>query len=207
MQIWISRISPAFSYVTRCRSGYDVHASIYIRNVETPTNTRTGKVFTGAGGSKWLCRWAVNKSAVRKSGYALLCVRLTTPGPRARYHPRRRWICLGKISGKTRDRYILRKTIASAVLFFFVSISFSLTETLRLLKRRKVADVVASIYLSAWEGAESHVTYLSRCMSLLYIRVYILEITEISEKYREEIISLITNRDICISRNRRIQLS
>jgi len=104
--------SPAFSCVTRCRTG-----------IRSPRSTeRRGDVYKygrarslPSNGSKWLCRWAANKSAVRKSGYALLCVR-----PPATYFwttSARRWICPEKISEETRS--ISSQNYRQSSLFFF----------------------------------------------------------------------------------------
>jgi len=112
--------SPAFSCVTRCRTG-----------IRSPRSTeRRGDVYKygrarslPSNGSKWLCRWAANKSAVRKSGYALLCVR-----PPVTYlwtSSARRWICPENISEETRPD-ILPKLSSILSFFFFYAEIFQL---------------------------------------------------------------------------------
>jgi len=91
LTVYISSKHLAFLTVARtCKYEFPVFTRSQLCNALSHGNTRSmeyrrrGDVYKyedgrarslPSNGSKWLCRWAANKSAVRKSGYALLCVR------------------------------------------------------------------------------------------------------------------------------------
>lgn len=90
LTVYISSRHLAFLTVARtCKYEFPVFARFQLCNALSHGNTKSAverrrdvyKYEDGrarslpSNGSKWLCRWAANKSAVWKSGYALLCVR------------------------------------------------------------------------------------------------------------------------------------
>lgn len=140
--------SLAFSRVTRCRAGIRSPREQGLRNDASrrlQIRKRSGKVFT-VGGSKWLCRWAANKSAVRKSGYALL---LRTASPAAYLTSPRRWICPVKISAETRP--ISSRNLFRPLLSVYPFLRAE--KSLRLSRRCKVAQT-SFIYVCAREGTQ-----------------------------------------------------